>query len=231
MLDFNLITACGECCTECKKKLEGICPGCIEADGRVPEWAESGMCRIHACCKKHHAKFCGFCEEFPCEELPKMISWNPDIVEHLKKLAAKFQLEKTCGAVVFTEENGRIKYLLCRERSGYWIFPKGHMEAEETEWETARREIREETGLEVTFLDSFRTVNQHTLAREGKPNIVKKNVYFLARFDKQVYVPQKSEISEIALLDFGEAMAVIQLDDFKGILREANDFLKRNKNH
>ena len=27
------------------KKIEGSCPGCIEADGRVPEWAESGMCK------------------------------------------------------------------------------------------------------------------------------------------------------------------------------------------
>ena len=97
MIDFNTITACGECCTGCKKKLEGICPGCIEADGRVPEWAGSGVCRIHACCKEHHAKFCGLCEKFPCEKLPQMISWNPDIVEHLRNLAVQFRAEKSCG--------------------------------------------------------------------------------------------------------------------------------------
>ena len=95
MTDFNTITACGECCTGCKKKLEDICPGCIEADGRVPEWAESGVCKIHACCKEHHTKFGGLCEEFPCEKLPQMISWNPNIVEHLKNLAAQFRTEKT----------------------------------------------------------------------------------------------------------------------------------------
>lgn len=37
MTDFTTITACGECCVECAKKKEGICPGCIEADGRVPD--------------------------------------------------------------------------------------------------------------------------------------------------------------------------------------------------
>ena len=41
MTDFTTITACGECCVGCSKKIEGSCPGCIEADGRVPEWAES----------------------------------------------------------------------------------------------------------------------------------------------------------------------------------------------
>ena len=45
--DFSTITACGECCVECKKKLSGECPGCIEADGAVPEWKESGRCKIH----------------------------------------------------------------------------------------------------------------------------------------------------------------------------------------
>ena len=42
MTDFSTITACGECCVGCSKKIAGDCPGCIEADGRVPEWEGSG---------------------------------------------------------------------------------------------------------------------------------------------------------------------------------------------
>ena len=42
MTDFSTITACDECCAGYPKKLDGRCPGCIEADGCVPEWAESG---------------------------------------------------------------------------------------------------------------------------------------------------------------------------------------------
>ena len=90
-IDFALITACGECCKGCKKKESGICKGCIEADGYVPEWAESGMCRIHACTREHGVTFCGLCSEFPCEELPKIIHWNPDIVEKQKMLAEKYR--------------------------------------------------------------------------------------------------------------------------------------------
>ncbi|MBR4733010.1 MAG: flavodoxin family protein [Lachnospiraceae bacterium] len=37
MTDFSTITACGECCTGCAKKIEGSCPGCIVADANVIE--------------------------------------------------------------------------------------------------------------------------------------------------------------------------------------------------
>ncbi len=67
------LTACGECCTGCAKKQSGACPGCIEADGRVPEWAGSGRCRIHACTRKHGVTFCGLCPDFPCGDLEKLI--------------------------------------------------------------------------------------------------------------------------------------------------------------
>ena len=90
MTDFSTVTACGECCTECPKKLDGRCPGCIEADGYVPEWAESGRCRVHACTREHHVQFCGLCTEFPCKKLPEMISWNPDIVSKMSSLRDEY---------------------------------------------------------------------------------------------------------------------------------------------
>ena len=90
MTDFSTVTACGECCTECPKKLDGRCPGCIEADGRVPEWAESGRCRVHACTREHHARFCGICPEFPCEKIPELISWNPDIIRKMTALRDEY---------------------------------------------------------------------------------------------------------------------------------------------
>ena len=90
-MDINTITACGECCTECKKRLSSACPGCIEADGYVPAWAESGRCKVHACCREHNARFCGLCGEFPCDRMEKLIHWNPDIKSRM------FQLKKTYG--------------------------------------------------------------------------------------------------------------------------------------
>ena len=90
MTDFSVITACGESCTACPKKLDGRCPGCIEADGRVPEWAGSGRCRIHACARDHHVQFCGLCAEFPCEKLPEMIFWDPCVIGKMMSLRDEY---------------------------------------------------------------------------------------------------------------------------------------------
>ena len=95
MIDYTTITACGEYCIGCSKKENGLCPGCIEAEGKVPEWAESGVCKICACCKEHQVRFCGLCSEFPCEKLPQMISWNPNIVKHLSELRNEYNNQMT----------------------------------------------------------------------------------------------------------------------------------------
>ena len=49
--------------------------------------------------------------------------------------------EKSCGAVVIRTGGEGRRYLLTRSKKGVWGFPKGHMEAGETEHETALREI------------------------------------------------------------------------------------------
>ena len=139
------------------------------------------------------------------------------------------QYEKSCGAVVYCEEENKMKYLLVCEHGGYWVFPKGHMEEGEAEQETALREIKEETGLDVTLVDGFRVTDEHSLAREGRPNTIKQTVYFLAKCGSVNFVPQESEVSKIELLDFESAMATLQFDSFKTILAQVHGFLqKRN---
>lgn len=92
-VDFSTITACGECCVGCAKKVSGECPGCIEADGYVPEWAGSGRCKIHTCVKEHGVQFCVLCEEFPCNRITDLIPWNPDIIAHLTYLKDEYERE------------------------------------------------------------------------------------------------------------------------------------------
>ena len=94
MTDFSSVTACGECCLECPKHADGRCPGCIEADGRVPEWAESGACPIHVCAKKHNALFCGLCDVFPCDKMQSMMHWIPDAAGRMAALRDRYNTLK-----------------------------------------------------------------------------------------------------------------------------------------
>ena len=51
-------------------------------------------------------------------------------------------MEKSCGAIIFNDG----KVLVVKQTSGFYGFPKGHVEIGETEKETAIRETKEETG-------------------------------------------------------------------------------------
>jgi 8-oxo-dGTP pyrophosphatase MutT (NUDIX family) len=56
----------------------------------------------------------------------------------------------SAGGVVFRNENGQREVLLCgRSSDGLWALPKGTPEEGESLEETALREVREETGVEV----------------------------------------------------------------------------------
>lgn len=135
------------------------------------------------------------------------------------------QRETSCGAVVFTLCGGERRYVIVRGKKGFFGFPKGHMEAGETEQETALREIKEETGLSVQLIDGFRTEDEHPLIREGKPETIKKIIYFAAVYENQETHAQESEITQIRLMTYEEAMKAFQFESSKRILAEANAFL------
>ena len=137
--------------------------------------------------------------------------------------------EKSCGAVVVRTEEGGRRYLLTCSKKGDWGFPKGHMEKGETEHETALREILEETGLKVTFTDGFRRTDAYMILQKGVPAIDKHVVYFLAHYGEGTPVPQESEVSEIGLFAYEDAMNRLSFDSARRILAAAERFLKRRE--
>jgi len=131
--------------------------------------------------------------------------------------------EKSCGAVVFTVINNEIKYLLIRNLTGIYGFPKGHVEQDETEERTALREVFEETGLTVRLVPGFKTVDEHPIPQ--KENTIKQIVYFLGEYYNQEFHYQKEELTDALLVDYETAMTLFQFESSKRILTEANNFL------
>lgn len=59
--------------------------------------------------------------------------------------------------------------LLLRDRMGYWVFPKGHVDQGESFEQAAIREVREETGIQarvVSALSPTRYTNHRGIQRE-----------------------------------------------------------------
>lgn len=130
--------------------------------------------------------------------------------------------EKSCGAIVFRKYHGNTEILLVRHlKAGHWSFPKGHMEAGETEEETARREIKEETGLDVLLDTGFR----ETVTYSPKRNTKKTVVYFVGMATSHELVPQKEEISQLRWLEIDQANAALTYDNDKAIVSKAKAFI------
>ena len=84
-------------------------------------------------------------------------------------------MEKSIGGIIFREG----KVLILNYPAGHWDFPKGHVEEGETEEETLRREVEEETGIkELRILPGFRETIHYFFVRDGQ-RISKEVVYYV----------------------------------------------------
>ena len=131
--------------------------------------------------------------------------------------------EKSCGFVVYKEHQGERMYLIIRASNGDYGFPKGHVEGNETEYEAAIRELKEETNVEVEIVDGFR--HQIEYALPNKPNVIKQSVYFLGKCTAESIVCQESEVSEAAFITFDTALERLSFEDTKKILKKADSYI------
>ena len=108
--------------------------------------------------------------------------------------------EKSCGAVVYKTEGNERFYLIEHMAVGHLSLPKGHVENSETEAETALREIKEETNLDVELDTSFREVISYSPYHD----CVKDVVFFVAKAKAGPLVNQESEVSLLEWKSFEE---------------------------
>lgn len=128
--------------------------------------------------------------------------------------------EKSAGAVVF-HRNKKIEYLLLY--SNYWGFPKGHIEKGEDEREAALREIREESGLQVTLVEGFRELDKYFFRHKGE--LVRKEAVFFLAEAKSTQSRLSHEHSDMVWLSFDEALARLNYEGGRNVLRKAHQFL------
>ena len=81
--------------------------------------------------------------------------------------------QKSCGVVPFRRFGGNAEVLLLFQRgSRTWSFPKGHMEAGETEQQTALRELFEEAGFRTKLVPSARAATEYRISSAARKQVV-----------------------------------------------------------
>lgn len=129
--------------------------------------------------------------------------------------------EHSVGVILFNKEN----YLLLRYASGHWGYVKGRVEANEEPQDTARRELKEETGIStVFFVKGFLESEEYFYKKEGK-TVHKKVDYFLGE-TQETEVTLSKEHKDFKWLSYQEAMNRLTFAAGKELLRKADEFKK-----
>ena len=133
--------------------------------------------------------------------------------------------EKSCGAVVYRYNNDVLEVLLIRHRfGGHLSFPKGHVEEGENEFQTALREVKEETNLSIRLREGFRESVEYF----PKPYIKKQVVYFLGLSLGDTPKRQEEEISELRWVPIDDAERMVSFANDKNLISRSREYLKIN---
>ena len=133
--------------------------------------------------------------------------------------------EHSAGAVIYRVEGGDFKFLILKYGLGHWDFTKGNVEKGESELETVKREVLEETGIDkIEIIDGFKERVGYYYRMKG--NLIYKTVnYYLARTD-QKEVKLSYEHEDYAWVTVDEALKYIKHKNSIDVLNKAYQYLK-----
>jgi DNA polymerase len=127
--------------------------------------------------------------------------------------------ERSAGCVVFRNTDSGREYLLL-DTGRFWDFPKGHGNRDETDLQTALRELAEETGIiDAKIIPGF--VHEiHYFFRDKRSLVRKTVIYFLASTAADS-VKISSEHVGYEFLSYEKAMARLAYANARAILKLA----------
>ncbi|MFA5108813.1 MAG: bis(5'-nucleosyl)-tetraphosphatase [Candidatus Micrarchaeia archaeon] len=135
--------------------------------------------------------------------------------------------EHSCGFVLYRQVGKNRYYLLMHYKAGHWDFPKGHVEEGETEEQTARRELKEETGItQVVILPGFRY--EYAYQFGGKIGRSKsKRVTFMIARTSQIATRLSHEHKGARWVPYDRALKMVTFENAQAMLKNAEEYLEK----
>ena len=139
--------------------------------------------------------------------------------------------EKSAGVIAYYyDESEKKPFFLLLKYKTYWGFPKGIIEENEKEEETALRELEEEAGIKAELVKGFQHKQAWFFKAQGEL-VRKEAVFFLARVNKEE--KEKTKISfeheDFCWLEYEEAIKKLKIKANREMLEKANLFIKEKE--
>lgn len=136
--------------------------------------------------------------------------------------------ERSFGIIPLRKKGKGWEVLLINHRQGgFWAFPKGHAEGDETAEQTACRELQEETGLTVEQFLSAETLKESYSFFRAKSYIHKEVLYFIAEV-KGTLLLQEGEVFDSRWVSLEKAEKEITFPESKNLCRKTIELLNNN---
>ena len=148
------------------------------------------------------------------------------------------RVEKSAGAIIFRKEHKKIYFLLLHYGAGHWGFSKGHLEQGEDEGQAARREIKEETGIDdLKIIEGFKEQIKYVFRKtyrlreeeKAKAPLILKIVTFYLAETKTKDIKISPEHTEFRWLTYEQVLSQLTFSQTKKAFKRAYNFLAEKK--
>lgn len=126
-------------------------------------------------------------------------------------------MKEICYGIIPLQIKDSIEVLMVHHQKGHWSFPKGHAEKNELPRECAKRELKEEVGLDIKkFLEIPSIEEKYHFFREGE-KVEKGVIYFFALVQGTLYL-QEAEIAGAKWLSLVDAYQIATFPEAKKVV-------------
>ncbi len=139
------------------------------------------------------------------------------------------QLQVSAGGVAFRQVENRIEVALISVGEDRWQLPKGTVEKEETNEDAARREVREETGVETELIAPIeKTEYWYFTSKHDQRIRYHKFVYFfLMRYRSGDVSDHDFEVNEARWVEINEAQQMLSFKNEQQVVAKAQGMISK----
>jgi 8-oxo-dGTP pyrophosphatase MutT (NUDIX family) len=135
--------------------------------------------------------------------------------------------EFSAGGVVVRRMRGRSFVAVVRVRDDILALPKGHPNGDESPEDAARREVREETGVEAELVEKLGDI-RYWYARQGR-RVLKVVSFFLFRYRAGRVEDHDHEVEEALWIPLDEAPGRLAYEGEREMAETARSRVQRGR--